>query len=69
MFPVEVILVEDDALSHTMEAMRTWLDHRHFEPAAFRYSFGAAAIVCRVEFTIEAQASAFAQAFGGKVVA
>ena len=69
MFPVEVILVEDDALSRTMEDMRTWLDHRHFEPAVFRYSFGAVSIVCRVEFTIEAQASAFAQAFGGSVIA
>ena len=69
MFPVEVNIFDEDALGETMETMRTWLDHQHFEPSSFRYRLGAQLVVLRVDFSIEAQAAAFAKAFSGNVVA
>ena len=68
MFPVEVSIFDEDTLVETMETMRTWLDHQHFEPAFFRYKLGAKLVVLRIDFAIETEASAFAKAFSGKVV-
>jgi hypothetical protein len=68
MFQVEIRVPEDSALSDRMEEMRMWLDERHFEPANFRYSFGLPGIVCRVDFPVEQEATAFAGAFEGKLV-
>ena len=67
MFSVEA-LIREDALPSTMQAMRTWLDHVHFEPASFRYAFGRDGIRCRVDFSIADEAAAFAKAFDGKVI-
>src|SRR5258708_15204469 len=67
MFSVES-LIHEDALSDTMQTMRTWLDHKRFEPITFRYSFTSAGIVCRVDFDIEGEAAVFATAFDGTVV-
>ena len=69
MFPVEIPIPErdEDALPTRMTAMREWLDHRRFEPSVFRYSFAAPGLLFRVEFTVEAEAAAFAKAFGGRV--
>ena len=69
MFPVEVRLVDEDLLVETMETMRTWLDHQHFEPSVFRYKLGAHVVVVRVDFTAETEAAAFAKAFSGKIIA
>jgi hypothetical protein len=68
MFCVKSI-VDESALAPTMEAMRTWLDHRHFCPATFRYRFASAGVVFSVEFSLETEASDFAKAFGGKIEA
>lgn len=68
MFPVEVSLAEHDKLVETIEAMRTWLDHKKFEPAVFRYSLGSARILFQVDFAVEAEAAEFARAFAGKLV-
>ena len=68
MFPVEIPLVDENKLAETLESMRTWLDHKRFEPATFRYSFGAARILFQVDFAIEEEAADFAKAFGGKVL-
>ncbi len=65
MFLVEVTIQHEDELTEKMEAMRTWLDHRRFEPATFRYTFASPSVGCRIEFSIEAEALAFAAAFGG----
>jgi hypothetical protein len=43
--------------------MRTWLDHMDYRPIGFRQSRS----VCRVEFTEEPEARAFAAAFSGRV--
>jgi hypothetical protein len=68
MFPVEVLLAERDGLVETIEAMRTWLDHKKVEPAVFRYSFAHNRILFQVDFAIEAEAAEFARAFGGNPV-
>jgi hypothetical protein len=68
MFEVTIRIAHDSAvLSERMGAMRTWLDERRFEPAAFRHTFGHDTIVCCVDFTVETEAEAFAAAFDGKV--
>jgi hypothetical protein len=66
MFSVESI-IREDALLQTMGIMRTWLDHKRFEPATFRYTFVTGGIALRVVFTIESEAAAFARAFSGQV--
>ena len=65
MFPVEIRLPDEERLTARMATMREWLDHQRFEPASFRYTFEPPGILFRVEFTVEAQAVAFAKAFGG----
>ena len=69
MFPVEVPLADENKLAATIEAMRTWLDHRRFEPTVFRYSFGGARIMFHIDFAAEAEAVEFARAFNGEVAA
>jgi hypothetical protein len=69
MLAVEVRIFNEEALVAAMTGMREWLDHRHFEPTTFRYTFNSPGIVCRVEFADESEAAAFAEAFGGRVVA
>jgi hypothetical protein len=66
-FPVE-ICVADENLAAIMAAMREWLDHRRFEPTTFRYTFSPRGLVVRVDFSAEAEASAFATEFAGRVV-
>lgn len=49
-----------------MGQMRTWLDHMHYQPIAFRQLRGR--LLCRVDFTDEAQAKGFAKAFSGRLL-
>ena len=67
MFTVEIRVEErdEDALTARMTAMREWLDHRHFEPSTFRYSFAVPGLVFQADFKLEAEAAAFATAFSG----
>jgi hypothetical protein len=67
MFMAEILIADDSRLKDEMGAMRTWLDHMGSEPTTFRYAFNAGGVVCRVEFTNEDNAVAFAAAFGGHV--
>ena len=60
--------VEHRNLIGAMAQMRTWFDHRRIEPDAFRHSSDRAEITFRVDFSAEAEASAFAQAFGGRLI-
>jgi len=66
-FTVEVRLIGDD-LPAFMSQMRTWLDHKRLEPDGFRCSRGSPATACRLDFKVEAEAVAFAKAFGGRVL-
>jgi hypothetical protein len=70
MYAVEIALSDKDKLGDTIEAMRTWLDRKRFEPAAFRYSLACSArVLFHLDFAVDAEATAFADAFGGKVIA
>jgi len=69
MFAVEILLIDEEKLANTMERMRTWLDHKRFEPAVFRYSFETGGIRVHVEFPVEVEAAAFARAFDGSLPA
>jgi hypothetical protein len=67
MFPVVIIMPDEDVLAARLDTMWAWLDLQHFEPPTFRYTFASRGILFRVEFTVEAQALAFATAFGGQL--
>jgi hypothetical protein len=58
---------ERDRLSETMSAIREWLDGHPFEPNAFRCTTDEQTLTCRLEFKIESEALACAEAFGGQV--
>jgi hypothetical protein len=70
MFPVEIQMHErvEDALTARMTAMREWLDHQHFEPSTFRYTFTGSGIVFLVYFALATEAAAFAAEFSGRVI-
>jgi len=67
-FPVEIRIDDEDALTEKMAAMREWLDYRRFEPSTFRYIFELRGMLFRVDFAIEAEADVFAKEFGGRVI-
>lgn len=67
LYTVEVRFIGND-LPTFMSQMRTWLDHKHFEPDGFRYSRGSPTTACRLDFKTEEDAVAFAKAFGGRVL-
>jgi hypothetical protein len=50
-----------------MEAMRTWLDQRRFEPATFRCQYSYRGIVVIVTFIVDTEATEFAHTFDGEV--
>ena len=63
------IVVSEDGLRERMNQMRAWFDHRRCEPSRFRVSnAGAQPAGCRVYFSAEAEAAAFARQFGGRVL-
>lgn len=66
LYSVELTITETNLVGR-MNEMRTWLDHRHIEPAMFRFVDGEAPGEFRVNFSSEADAAAFAEQFGGKV--
>jgi len=43
--------------------MRTWLDKHGCEPAVFRYHINVDGVTVHVEFKLESEANAFAEAF------
>ena len=56
-----------EELSTLMARTREWLDSQRFEPDAFRCTTDQEGIRCRLEFKVESEAIAFAEAFGGDV--
>jgi hypothetical protein len=57
----------DDAAAKIVGTMRRWLDSGRAQPT-IRYSLLGNATVLRVDFELEGEAQAFAQAFGGTVL-
>ena len=58
---------EREQLSAIMARIREWLDAQRFEPNAFRCTTEDERVTCRLEFKIESEAKACAEAFGGEV--
>jgi hypothetical protein len=58
---------DHDELSTLMARVREWLDSQRFEPDAFRCTTTDDAVLCRVEFKIETEARACAEAFKGRL--
>jgi hypothetical protein len=58
---------EREELSTIMARIREWLDGQRFEPDAFRSTTDEQGVTCRLEFKVESEAAACAQAFGGEV--
>ena len=67
LYTVEIRLIGGEFIA-SMAQMRTWLDHQRIEPDAFRHSSGGAGVTFRVDFKVEAEADAFARAFGGRLI-
>ena len=59
---------ERNRLSEIMSAIREWLDNHRFEPDAFRCTTDEQSVTCRVEFKIESEARACAEAFRGQLM-
>jgi hypothetical protein len=59
---------EREGLSTIMARIREWLDSHRFEPDAFRCTTGEESVICRLEFKIESEAVACADAFGAQVI-
>jgi hypothetical protein len=66
MHTVEISLRPSE-LSAAMAEMRMWLDERRFEPSVFCCREDGARVFARVDFKITAEATAFANRFGGRV--
>jgi hypothetical protein len=58
---------EPEQLSAIMARIREWLDAQRFEPDAFRCTTDDERVTCRLEFKIESEGIACAEAFGGEV--
>jgi hypothetical protein len=52
-------------LPDIMRVMRIWLDHRQYQPRSFECVISGSGALVGVEFTQEAEAAEFAQAFAG----
>jgi len=59
---------EREDLSTIMARIREWLDGQRFEPDAFRCTTDEANVTCRLEFKVESEAKACADAFGGELL-
>ena len=58
---------EREELSTIMARIREWLDSQRFEPDTFRCTTDEATVTYRLEFRVENEAIACAEAFGGEV--
>jgi hypothetical protein len=67
MHVVEVRRIGDD-IAGPMGEMRNWLDVQQIAPRLFTLSAAARGVVFRLEFEVEGEATAFANAFGGIVL-
>jgi hypothetical protein len=67
LYIIDIRRTGTENLLDLMADMRTWLDHNRIEPELFVHSSGAAGAVFRVGFKTEDHATAFADAFGGRL--
>jgi hypothetical protein len=57
-----------EELATVMSKMREWLDAERFGPDIFRHTVDGTSVTIHLQFKVERQAIAFAQAFLGELV-
>ena len=67
LWSVEVRCDAED-LVNVMEKMREWLDARRIEPDIFRHTVEESSVTIHLQFKVESEAAAFAQAFSGELL-
>jgi hypothetical protein len=62
--------VRSDAtkIGSLMERMREWLDAQRIEPDVFRHAVDEAGVLIHLQFKVESEASAFGDAFSGRLL-
>ena len=65
---VEVRIAEDEDFGGRLTDMRLWLDDHRYEPSTFTYFYLDPGMMLRVSFSVDEEAEAFAQEFGGSLV-
>jgi hypothetical protein len=65
---VEVRIAEGEDFGGHLTDMRLWLDGHRYEPSTFTYLYLDPGMMLRVSFSVEQEADAFAQQFGGSLV-
>jgi hypothetical protein len=67
LWSVEVHSDAED-LVRVMAKMREWLDARRIEPDIFRHTVEGPSVAIHLQFKVESEAIAFAQAFSGQLL-
>jgi hypothetical protein len=67
LWSVEVRCCAED-LVNVMSKMREWLDARRIEPDIFRHTAEGPSVTIHLQFKVESEAFAFAQAFSGQLM-
>ena len=62
------VRLDEGSLVARMSEMREWLDRHRYEPDLFQYRMARRGASLHVDFKIESEAFAFAEAFGGSLV-
>ena len=58
---------DSENLVSIMAKMREWLDARRVEPDIFRHTVEGPSVTIHLQFEVESEAIAFAQAFSGQL--
>jgi len=58
---------EGEELSTIMAGIREWLDAHRLEPDTFRCTTDEQGVTCRLEFKVDNEAAACAEAFNGEI--
>ena len=61
-----IVRLSGEDFSTTIVRMRDWLEKNRCEPTGYRYDQDEDAVVVSVDFTVNAQAEAFAKRFDGE---
>jgi len=65
---ISSVIPPTENLVSLMSEMREWLDARRIEPDIFRHTVKEASVTIHLQFKVESEAIAFAQAFSGQLM-